>query len=335
MSKGDYGPYSDPVLEFLDVIAQTPKESRQAMSNQSTEKPVWDGWGDEQWVRDAVPDVFRLKDAPNCYVWDNYESREAWLVSGPRNLAVDAPGCLGADWKSARQHPTVVAHEQRKRAEWASLQEKGELVNLKPEDVSSIQRLRDYVETRIAEVASEDHGNPETWSDENFTVRGGVVVQAEASEAKPEPLTTNVAAVIEELTSRDGPSGHILVNILRNWSNEKIQALGQALIVRSAPPVVASREGKAALQSNWTPDPVEWMTTIRDLLFTLGMKEEMSNWAGSFDGWGAAFEWIRFHVRRSQAHEDAMLSALSALVYTNSSSAETARKILSEALGVK
>jgi hypothetical protein len=53
--------------------------------------------------------------------------------------------------------------------------------------------------------------------------------------------------------------------------------------------------------SNFTPNPVEWMNSIRGLLFALGMKEEMSNWSGSFDGWGVAFEWIKYHVKRSQA----------------------------------
>jgi hypothetical protein len=69
--------------------------------------------------------------------------------------------------------------------------------------------------------------------------------------------------------------------------------------VEPAAPVV--QPAKQKMKDEWEPDAAEWMQTIRGLLFTLGMKEEMSNWRGDFKGWGAAFEWIKYHVKRSQA----------------------------------
>ncbi len=54
----------------------------------------------------------------------------------------------------------------------------------------------------------------------------------------------------------------------------------------------------------------KWKETIQSLLFALGMKEEMqSSWKGDLNGWGAAFEWIKYHVKRSQA--ESRLSQLS------------------------
>lgn len=65
-------------------------------------------------------------------------------------------------------------------------------------------------------------------------------------------------------------------------------------------PAPGEVDAKQKLQIH-VPDAEEWMTSIRGLLFALGMKEEMTNWGGSLDGWGAAFEWIKYHVKRSQA----------------------------------
>jgi hypothetical protein len=44
----------------------------------------------------------------------------------------------------------------------------------------------------------------------------------------------------------------------------------------------------------------EWRKSIQGLIFALGMKSEMTNWGGDLNGWGAAFEWIKYHVKRSQ-----------------------------------